>query len=383
MYIIRLTSNDYEEGMALLRLAFGNADFPHLLPKIYDCDEGKMSCNLAIKQDGKIRAIVGLFPMEVEICGKLFKVGGIGGVSAHPDNRGSGYMTILMNAAVSEMKEQGYHFSVLGGLRQRYSYYGYEPCGLRYEYTVLKYNVSHTFKNLDSNKISFIKISNEDKEYMDFVQKLYNSKVVHLNRSSREFYNFLISWNNVPYVAIDDAGKMLGYFCTNLENTYISEINAVSADSFAKMVASWVAFGTDKGSVTFDIPPWETEYHRELNKFSNHISIKENYNFNIFDWESVIASFLLLKQSIDGLCDGSLILGINGYGNLEISVKNGISSCLKTNGVAEIELTSNTAKQLIFGPASPALICEIPACKINLFSSWFPLPLAWIKQDGI
>src|SRR5665647_2141986 len=124
--ITRLGTADFEEGIDFLNRVFSKPDSPmdflRSLPKIYRAEEHLMSCNLAIRRDGRIRAVVGVFPMEVSIGGRILKAAGIGGVSTHPEERGHGLMRRLMEAALADMAAKGVALSVLGGQRQRYHY---------------------------------------------------------------------------------------------------------------------------------------------------------------------------------------------------------------------------------------------------------------------
>ena len=54
-------------------------------------------------------------------------------------------MKKLMNMALEDMKKQGFHLSCLGGMKQRYEYFSYTPCGQR------KYILLLTMKMLNIN----------------------------------------------------------------------------------------------------------------------------------------------------------------------------------------------------------------------------------------
>ncbi len=130
--VVQLAGADFDEAMEFLNGVFGEHrphDFATLLPSIYQPSDEHMACNHALREDGRIRAVVGLFPIDWQVGDRLLKVGGIGGVSTHPGVRGKGYMGILMRHCVERMKAEGFHLSWLGGQRQRYGYFGYEKCG--------------------------------------------------------------------------------------------------------------------------------------------------------------------------------------------------------------------------------------------------------------
>jgi len=93
--VVQLTAADWEEGLTFLNGVFGEHrphDFATLLPSIYQPTEEFMACNHAVREDGNIRAVVGLFPIDWQVGDTRLKVGGIGGVSTHESVRGKGYM---------------------------------------------------------------------------------------------------------------------------------------------------------------------------------------------------------------------------------------------------------------------------------------------------
>ena len=62
--IVQLTAADFDEAMAMLRGAFSEAhEFPELLPALYQRTDDHMSWNHAIRREGRIAAIVGIFPI--------------------------------------------------------------------------------------------------------------------------------------------------------------------------------------------------------------------------------------------------------------------------------------------------------------------------------
>ncbi len=163
--VVQLTATDFDEGMAFLNAVFGEErphDFHAMLPSIYQPTEELMACNHAVRVNGEIRAIVGLFPMYWQVGETVLKVGGIGGVSTHSAHRDKGYMTLLMNHCVQHMKAQGFHLSYLSGQRQRYGYSGYETCGQRFLVSVEKQNIRHVFDTPSS--LSFEAIAVDDAE---------------------------------------------------------------------------------------------------------------------------------------------------------------------------------------------------------------------------
>ncbi|OQB75014.1 MAG: hypothetical protein BWX89_00246 [candidate division TA06 bacterium ADurb.Bin131] len=82
-----------------------------------------------IREGNRIASLVGIYPQKLFINDRTTTIGGIGSVSTHPDFRNKGYMKTLMDFCIDEMKKRKYSFSILGGDRQRYNFWGYETCG--------------------------------------------------------------------------------------------------------------------------------------------------------------------------------------------------------------------------------------------------------------
>ena len=87
-----------------------------------------------------------MVPRSWMVGGVELKCAGVGGVCSHPVlARGAGYVQQLMDHIIARMKAEGYHLSVLGGIRQRYAYYGYEKCGVATSYAINRSNVRRYF----------------------------------------------------------------------------------------------------------------------------------------------------------------------------------------------------------------------------------------------
>jgi predicted acetyltransferase len=121
--IIKGSPEDYEDIINFGNYVF-NIDFPSLLPKIYNNHKEIAQYHHILKEDNKIKAMVGSFPLGLTVCDNYLKGRGIGTVSVHRYSRNFGYMRLLMDNAVAEIKAEGCDFAVLSGRRQRYEYWG-------------------------------------------------------------------------------------------------------------------------------------------------------------------------------------------------------------------------------------------------------------------
>ena len=80
--IRQLRAADFEEAMEVMNHAFfagTSKDFRQTLPKLYRATDELMSCHYAAVCDGGIKAVVGLYPLDLCIDGVPLRVarGGI------------------------------------------------------------------------------------------------------------------------------------------------------------------------------------------------------------------------------------------------------------------------------------------------------------------
>ena len=385
--IERLSVDDYDEAIEFLNMVFGKEEnkdinLTILQPKMYRPTAECMNNNFAIRKNGYIRALVTMYPMTAQSGSRILKVAGIGGVSTHPEDCNTGMMQHLMEACIREMISQGFHMSCLGGLRQRYGYFGYEKGGTAFRYNITKYNIKHYLREGIKPGIHFEKIEKSHASRLLLAKKLYDTQPFYCNRPSEEFYLYLKSWNKDPWAALDNDGHMLGYLVANEAGNMVDEIQASNTDEFFRMACQWVVQHEENGT-SFFIPPWADEYARKAGGLCEDVSVRESYNWRIFDWVEVIDILLVVKSGYTRLVDGETDIHIKDYGTVRIKVKDNITSCEKTPGKANLVCDNLTSVKLIFGPTSPVFVAKLPEKESIFLNSWFPLPLCWLPQDGI
>lgn len=388
MEIKRLNANDFDEAMDLLDLVFSKAHMPHdfasLLPVIYRPTDEHMRCNFAACEGGKIRGIVGMFPAEMKVGNTVLKLGGIGGVSAHPKDKGKGWMKALMGAAIEEMENTEVDISWLAGLRQRYQYFGYEKTGFMMEYTVSKTNLRHMFGNDQNTGLRLVKMEKTDSAYIEKAKGLHDRQPVACVRSLEDFWLFLVSVYTTPWVALDEADEVVGYFVVDREQGCFTEIFAENDEILLNMIRTWL-YQREAEYVKVMLAPWQEKAAREIGKLAESFGMRSSGSFRIFNWEKVVGSFLKVKSEREALVSGNIKVGIKEYGTLEISVENGTVTCTKTDADADVVFDEFTACRVIFGycPMQYIADVEIAAEKKALMNAWFPLPLCWMIQNHV
>jgi hypothetical protein len=161
-----------------------------------------------------------VWPVELTIYEETIKAECIGTVSVHSYLRGKGYMKLLMDAAIKDMKKNDCAFAFLRGQRQRYEYYGFEPSGIQIDYTVTKTNIRHCFKNIDISKMVFTSLD-DNEQFVEEAFSLYQSQSVKAAREKDKFLLIIKSGASEPNAILYD-GNFAGYFSLQDKGT-ISE----------------------------------------------------------------------------------------------------------------------------------------------------------------
>ncbi len=378
--VVQLTGAEFDEGMAFLNEVFGEHrphDFARLLPSIYQPTDKQMSCNHAVRIDGQIRAIVGLFPMQWHVGDTVLTVGGIGGVSTHSSVRGAGYMKLLMNHCVRVMGEQAYDLSWLGGQRQRYGYFGYEVCGTLSHFSLSPTNVRHA---LPETQITFTPIESDDETSLSIVRRLHDGQTIHCRRDHDTFHRFLVVGYRRPFLASDEQGNPLGYLVADEKGGAVAELVAENDHHLQAIAGAWVRH--HGSGVSFSALPASTSLIRQLGALSEGVRISSSGNWQIFDWSTTIQALLRVRAASTPLPDGKVALGIQGYGTLEIDVTSGSVECRQARETAPVTWDAFTAMRVFFGPGLPESVVEIPK-SLAALHSWCPLPLGWPSPDQV
>jgi len=379
--IARLTPADFEEAMDVLNFSFG-FEHPHnfetLLPVLYHPGAEAMSWNWALREEGSIRAIVGVFPLTWKLGDATLRIAGVGGVSCHPRYRKRGFMGQLMRHCVEAMREEGYPLSWLGGQRQRYGYYGYEKCGINYQLSLAPINVRHVFGDGDLG-IEFRPLERQDRTHLQGVIGLHDAQPIRGVRPRERFYNMLLSWYHMPHIAISPDSRMIGYVVANGNGDRITEILAVNeGEPELQIAAAWVQ---QHGEATFDLAP-SNRLLPKLAAVCGGMSVHSSGNWQIFDWAAALDALLKAQCTLIPLIDGAVVIEIADYGKVLLEVAGGSARCIRSDAAPALQTDAFTAMRLLFGPLPPATVLALPQAAAAL-EQWCPLPLFWGRQDGV
>lgn len=378
--IIQLTADDFEDAIDFLNLVFSAhypIDLAKLLPKLYQPTDEQMRHNFAVKRNGKIRAVVGLFPLELNIGDVPLKGAGIGGVSTHPNDRGRGYMRRLLNFCLDMMKTNSCHFSWLGGQRQRYNYFGYEVCGSKHVYKVTKRNMRRYYERIPN--VHFELIENPADPRLLQIKSMHDQCAIHVSRPSSALWDIFQSWHHRLYAVLDEGAELLGYLCADWSGGVVLETAARENQLYRRLIPAWVDY-QEKESVYFETPGLPGALVTELSRMCEQPAIHSCGNWQIFDWQGTLDALFKLKRRFFRLVDGEFCLEIEGYGRLKMSVNGPDASCTRTHSRVDFSCSSIQATRLLFGPESPAMngLANHP-----MLNAWCPLPLYMPRQDEV
>lgn len=369
---LKADENDYEELLDFINYVFSHSgertDFISLLPKLYK-NKDKIKYHHIIKVDHRIKGVVGAFPLTLSLLDEKVNVVGIGSVSAHPYSRGKGYMMELMNKSIEEMKKNNVDMSVLSGYRQRYEYFGYEPCGQQINFNILDVNINYKSSELIDERIILKLLDENDAIIVEKAYELHSKKSVKVVRKKEEFLDILKSWNCSIY-SVFKSNEFIGYIAAN--NGLIDEIVVEDNSDLNLVIASYIK--TFKhNEVNLRLPVYEIEKISELIKICENYSITKNNNFRIFNYEKIVRIMLKLKATYSNLEDGEYNISIINYGVLKIKVQKNNVEVKKVQGEAHIELNELEAMEFLFSPIKPYFNFnnEVP----SFLNSWLPLPL--------
>lgn len=352
--------------------------FVELLPKLYKDKYNPGYNNVILKEDGVIKAAIGCYPLDVTAAQRKLRCMGIGNVAVAKDSRRKGYMVELMNLALDIMKEEDYDYSLLGGQRQRYGYFGYEPIGSVYRFTINKGNIAH-IKGKDY-KTSFTakEVTESDVEIIDKMVELYKSQPYYMDRNRENCIDVLKSWRSVPYAAYEN-GEFKGYFSVEKFGG-LQEIKVVNAeDTIDIILCAMDIIGTD--SVSFGVPAFEQDLCDCMIKYGCGASICNADMINIFNFRKFIEAFLAVKAQRTNLCTGTLVVcvhGIKGDENFAVTVVGKDVVVIEVDAIPDIELDHHRAIDLIGGIYSKERN-SLPAYA----QSWFPLDFYAYGADNV
>ncbi|MGH4052307.1 MAG: GNAT family N-acetyltransferase [Clostridium sp.] len=367
---------DFEDIIDFGNYVFG-IDFKKLLPKLYNGKIDTSNYHFMVKDNDKIKAMVGCFPLEHNVMDINLKVKGIGTVSVHPYARDKGYMIQLMNKTIREMKEESIDFAILSGQRQRYEYFEFTPTGGKIIFEVNGVNLKHK-KLWYDNKIClkiFDELSEDD---LKTIYILFSKQSVHASRDLSSFIDVCKSWNSKP-LAVYYEERIVGYVILSESLDRVLEIYLEDYEILGKLLSNIIK-DFDKEKIDIVVPIHRHELISCLVGICESYKIQPSTCLNIFNYKNFIKAFLSLKNSYETLEKGQLVIEILGREKIIISVGNDIT-VEDSQGQPDIKLSHLEAMNFLCSQIRTLKYEEVG--HNNIIKSWFPLPFCYPEIDNV
>lgn len=353
-------------------------DFKELLPKLYSSERNYAPYHYLIKDTDKIKAMICALPIDYQTPMQVLKTACIGTVSVHPYARGKGYMKVLMEQILEDMKTEGYSFLFLGGQRQRYEYFGFTPSGVQLEFTITTTNIRHSFKASPRPLLQLVPLA--EGVLIDQAHALYETQPFRMARSKQDFYDILCSWQSKPYAVISED-KFAGYLVLRPGGTVTELLMKDSA--LYPCVLEELFQMTGKDTLYFPVSSTEMDKIEFFMKLAENWRITTNECVCVLDWPAVIKALLSLKAMHESLPEGLLHITIDDT-PLEITVYEQTPTVKISQETAGIHFTSLEAASLLLSYAGKALLTpyasRLDRHERECLLGWFPLPF-YISQN--
>ncbi len=363
---------DEKELIAALNEIFFSEEpqtnFMDLLPKLY---KDKYNCgenNLILKEDGVIKAAIGCFPLEAVAAGRKLKIMGIGNVAVAKDCRRKGYMIDLMNDALRNMIDGDYDFSVLGGQRQRYEYFGYTPAGNAIRFEINMGNISRLRNGNTETSFTAREITDADTDILAKIKEINDAQPYYVVRPAENMSDILRSWKCTPY-AVFDGGEYKGYFSYNGDGNVAEFSVEDMADLLDFFLCAMKTMNSER--ITFAVPCYSTEICSQMAKICCGMSVCHVEQINILNYAKFVEAFLSVKAQRTNLCSGTVNVLVHGYKkdeNLTITVDGRNVTVTETDAKPDFELEHLEAVAFFAGQYSGKRL-DLPAFAQN----WFPV----------
>ena len=372
----------HEDLIDFLNYVFGmnghDSGFYRLLPKLYRPQFRPEDYNFAVIEDGKLRASVGAYPISLSVSGQPLSAIGIGNVAVHPFHRGKGYMKDCMRLALEDAVRSGADFAVLGGRRQRYSYFGFEPAGVCGRFTLNRDNLRHCFGSADNTSGYTVRtLTAQDADALAAIDALTRSRASHPVRPADRLYDTLNTWESTVCAVYAPDGAFAGYFLYGGDD--IRELDAAGAAHFEGVVRACHAH-LGKDELRISVPTHNAALFDFLSDICEGCSLVHTECYNVLNYAKVVRACLTLRAQTETLCDGSVTLEIEGFAGVEklrLAVEHGVPSVTAFEGECDFRLTHRQAMSALFG-IMPATRRALPAP----VRSWLPLPLFVPEVDN-
>ena len=375
--------DEYREFLELIDLSFGFEEeerkFIRLLPKLYIEKCLPSTRNAVAVRDGRLVCAVGCYPGRLIAGDKELPFFGIGNVATHPDHRGLGLMRECMDFCLDEMIASGAVFSVLGGQRQRYAYFGYDRFGQVLTFHFNSQNILHCFGSKPREaSLSLVPLEAGMTGELEEIRELYKAQPYRAEKDDDGFFDILSSWFNRPFV-LKSGGETVGFAVLGDESPHVSEFVLKDGVDLRDLILCMSSFAGG-GDFSLELPPFAKEYCDICSGIAEDFTVRHNENLAIFRYRDLIDALLTYKAGVAKLEPGRLVMLIHGFRadeRIRVEVSGNGVQAEYTDEPADIEIGHIEATALLGAIYSPLRSGS------SLLSSWFPLPFFLADSDRV
>ena len=357
-----------------INYVFSQAHKPHnfktLLPKVY-AHEGFYRYHYVAVDNGRIRGVVAVLPVEMPLGDETLKIGYVGSVSVHPYDRGAGHMKKLMNMMLDDA-QQKYDLLVLGGRRQRYQYFGFERGGTKLNFTVTDINVQHAMKEVPDDRLNLRLIEKNDDPVLGDLHALCAAQVMNCVRDRAQFLDIMHNWQGSLY-ALEENGETAGYIYAKGGNA-VAEMGLRDESRVSEAIKTYLA-ATGEKSVSVRVDPLNRIRANYLKSFSEKWDMTDNEMLHVISWQRVLQALLNVKTDFVPLMDGCFVFAVENAGCYAIEVKDHRAMVCETQEEPQAQFTATKAVEFFFSPYTSLMVTS-PQLK-----SWLPVPFGMSSPD--
>ncbi len=393
MEIRRLTADDYDRLLSLLNGVFAakykrDMDFLNEQPKMWQRDDEHMQKHIGIFENGYLVSVVGIYPLKVNILGEELLFATTGNVATLPGYEGRGYFTKLFSIAMDEIEKMGVDAARLGGARQRYARFGFEPAGTSFKLEFSEENRIKYFCDRGSD-VQFIKVERGDLPALEYIDGLIRRKKFFVERGKDngylDLYRALGTKHSACYLA-KKGERLIGYVCAACDNQFvgigefgrnITEYGYECDEDFFDMLS---AYQRKTGSIlNLTVAPHETELLEKLTDGCEYCTLVSPSRFKILNYEKIANALMKLKAEIEPLPFSEAVIEIENYGRIMLYNSESGAGAVLTDAAPDLSVTRAESTRLMFGHLPTFATKNVP----ESLRGFLPLPLSWNTLDYV
>ena len=363
----RCKNEDLDEVRAFVTGVFG-VDFEHFLPFKYRPGADNCREHFVVRENGEIAAAVLNSPTALRVGENEIGAFCVGTVSVREESRGRGYMTDMLAECLIETAESGAAYSILGGQRQRYEYYGYSLSGFYTSFRVEPSSVRHGCGKGPSK----YKLKKAEEKDADLLVSIMETLPVYAHRRAENFITIENHDFRTPYL-VYEGDRAVGYIDVSRGGDHITELVLLPGASVAELLLAFTeTFGHE---FLVEVNTFDSTTARKLFELCSDWTYRPADSIAVLDFPKMLNAYGALGCACGKMPDAKFTIGVESHpffdkigisragvthGSFEIAVRDGRFNAEPTNEKPDITLPYLRAVEYVFTdcakfyPDSPA-----------------------------